>query len=126
MLALGMLCWTGRPEFFPARGAPAAFSVDEAPELITDAMKHGKAFVFVQPNPKRGKSAERYAVYSAETTCAGLAALRGRHFAGTRRPVLSGEVTARSGDFVNDVCRRYVAFVEPPPSVLAARVAEGL
>ena len=67
----------------------------------------------------------RYAVYSAETTFAGLAALRGQHFAGTRRPALVGEVTARTGDFVNDVCRRYVALVEPPPPVLAAGVAAG-
>ena len=39
--------------------------------LITDAMMKGKAFVFIQPNPKRGKSAKRYAVYSAATTFAG-------------------------------------------------------
>ena len=72
--------------------------MDEALELITDAMTHGKTFVFVQPNPKRGENAERYAVYSAETTFAGLAALRGQHFAGTRRPVLVGEVTASKGE----------------------------
>ena len=107
----------------PTRGVAAAVSVDEALALITDAMMNGKTFVFIQPNPKRGKSAQRYAVYSAETTFAGLAALRGQHFAGTSRPVLVGEVTARSGDFVNDVCRRYVAFIEAPPPVLAAGVA---
>ena len=77
----------------------------------------------IQPNPKRGRSAERYAVYSAETTFAGLAALRGQYFAGTSRPVLVGDVTARSGGFVNDVCHRYVAFIEAPPPVLAAGVA---
>ena len=92
----------------PTRGVAAALPVDEALALITDAMMNGKTFVFIQPNPKRGKSAERYAVYSAETTFAGLAALRGQCFAGTSRPVLVGDVTARSGDFVNDVCRRYV------------------
>ena len=99
--------------------------MDEALELITDAMTHSKIFTFVQPNPKQGKSAARYTVYSTDTTFEGLAALRGQHFAGTRRPVLVGEVTARTGDFVNDVCRSYVAFVEPPPSVLAAGDAAG-
>ena len=107
----------------PTRGVAAALPVDEALALITDAMMNGKTFVFIQPNPKRGKSAQRYAVYSAATTFAGLAALRGQHFAGTSRPVFYGEVTARSGDFVNDVCRRYVTFLEAPPPVLAAGVA---
>ena len=65
------------------------------------------------------------AVCSAETAFAGHAALRGQNFAGTCRPVLVGVVTARTGDFVNDAYRRYVAFAEPLPSVLAVGIAAG-
>jgi hypothetical protein len=56
--------------------APAVTTAAAAMELIPAASTAGKAFTFVQTNPKTGKSGGRYEVYKKETWFAGLKALK--------------------------------------------------
>ena len=79
--------------------------------------------VFVQPDPKQSKNAERYSVCNTEAAFKGHAALRGQHFAGTTRSFIYGGVTSEIGGFADD--RRYVAFIEPSAPALAAGIAAG-
>jgi hypothetical protein len=72
-------------------------------QRILVAAAVGLMFVFVQSNPKTGKSRERYEAYKAETAFAGLEAFNGVNFRGTTRPVLSGGVMTKGGNFANSV-----------------------
>jgi hypothetical protein len=97
---------------------------------ILAAAATGKTFTFVQPNPKTGKSRKRYEVYVADTTFAGLEALKGANFPGKTRPVFRGGGMILSGDFANDVALGCVTFVEatasPTGSSLGVRRAGGV
>jgi hypothetical protein len=63
-----------------AGSAPAVTTTAAAVEYIRAAA--GKTFTFVQPNLKTGKPRERYEVYKADTTFAGLEAPKGANFPG--------------------------------------------
>ena len=87
-----------------------------AMEVILAAAAAGKAFTFLQPNPKTGKSREHCEVYKVVTAFAGLEALKGDNFPGTTRPVFRGGAMALSGDFSHNVLRRLATFVEAKAS----------
>ena len=70
-------------------------------------------------------SRRRYDAYKEVTTFAGLEALVGRSFPGTRQPVLNQTAATKYGDFANDVAHGYVTFVEAtisPTTALSASV----
>jgi hypothetical protein len=65
------------PESVPvASSAPSVTTAAAAMKLILAAAAAGKAFTFVQQNPKTGKSGERYEVYKKEAMFEGLKALQ--------------------------------------------------
>jgi hypothetical protein len=81
----------------------------------------GQTLTVVQPNPKTGKSRERYEIYKVKTALAGLEALKGANFPGTTRPVFRGGATALSGDFAHDVARGFYTFMEAKVSPTVAQ-----
>ena len=96
----------------------AAVDLDAAVVLIQAAAAAGKTFTFDTTNPKTPgtKSHRRYEHYKNETTFAGLDALKTLTFPGTSHPVMHLGAMAKRGDFVNDVARGYVTFVDPTVS----------
>jgi hypothetical protein len=96
-----------------AGSAPWVTTKEVAVARIPEAAAGGEAFTFVQSNPKKGKSGERYDVCKVvPALLSGLKALQGINFPGTTRPVLSGGVTSKSVDFAHDVARGFVTFMK--------------
>jgi hypothetical protein len=60
-----------------AGSAPGVTTKEVAVARILEAAAGGQAFTFVQSNPKKGKSGERYEVYKVVTTLIGLKTLQG-------------------------------------------------
>jgi hypothetical protein len=61
-----------------ASSAPGVTTKEVAVARILEAAAGGgQAFTFVQSNPKKGKSGERYEVYKVVTKLTGLSALQG-------------------------------------------------
>jgi hypothetical protein len=102
----------------------AAMDLDAAVVLIQAAAAAGKTFTFDTTNPKipGTKSHRRYEHYKNETTFAGLDALKTLTFPGTSHPVMHLGAMAKRGDFVNDVARGYVTFVDPTVSPTDSRL----